>query len=465
MTAEAPAGRRAERTVLLAVALGTILAPINSTMIAVALPSIMDEFDADVASAGWLVTAYLITLAALQPVTGKLGDRWGRRRLMLWGLAAFGLASLGAALAPSLPVLIVFRVLQAVAGAVTLPNGAALVREVVPAARRAHGFGLIGAAAGLAAAVGPTLGGLVIGAADWRAIFYVNVPIVVAALLLSERAIPRRDGQKRDQSFDLLGAVLVCGVLVGAAGLLVEGRGSASAAVIALSGIALAAATAFLLWHELRHDDPVIRPRLFRIRSFAAANAGVGLGNLAFYTTLLAAPILLVNRIGWSSVQVGLALTVLAAPSAILAPIGGRIADRIGRRAPAVFGHALATLGLLPLVFGADESAALLLACLGVAGVGFGLTMATLQTSAVEAVPPDEAGVAAGLFSTSRYLGSIVGSIVLAALLESTDTDVTGFQPLAVVIVVAAFLATLVSLGLRGRTAPRPAQVVAPVAR
>lgn len=450
---------------LLAVALGTILAPVNSTMIAVALPQIMVEFDADVASAGWLVTAYLITLAALQPVSGKLGDRWGRRRLMLWGLAGFGLASLGAALAPSLPVLIAFRTLQAVAGAVTLPNGAALVREVVPAARRAHGFGLIGAAAGLAAAVGPTLGGLVIGAGDWRAIFYVNVPIVLAALALSERAIPRRATQKRDQSFDLLGAVLVCGVLVGAAGLLVEGRGSASAPVLALSGLALGAATAFLLRHELRHDDPVIHPRLFRIRSFAAANAGVGFGNLAFYTTLLAAPILLASRIGWSSVQVGLALTVLSAPWAVLAPVGGRIADRSGRRVPAVAGHVLAAAGLLPLALVADVGTGTLLACLGVAGVGFGLTTASLQTSAIEAVSPEQAGVAAGLFSTSRYLGSIAGSIVLAALLTSTGAGVSGFRALAVVIVAAAFLAALVSLGLRGRPAPSPAVTVVPAAR
>ena len=449
---------------LAAVALGTILAPLNSTMIAVALPQIMGDFDVDVASAGWLVTSYLIVLAALQPVTGKLGDRLGRRRLVLVGLVAFGLASLGAGLAPNLPVLIVFRALQAVAGAIMLPNGAALVRDVVPAGRRAHGFGLIGAAAGIAAAVGPALGGLVVGAAGWRAIFLANVPIVLAALALSARVIPRTE-TRRESPFDLLGSLLVCGVLAGAAGLLIEGRESASLPVLVLSSVALAAAFAFLLRHELRHEDPVIHPRLFRIRSFAAATGGVALSNLAFYTTLLAAPIVLVSQLGWSSVETGLALTVLSAPSAVLAPIGGRIADRSGRRVPAVAGHALAAAGLLPLALVADVGPATLLACLGVSGIGFGLTMASLQASAIEAVSPEQAGVAAGLFSTSRYLGSIVGSIVLAALLTSTGAEVSGFRTLAVVLVAAAFLAALVSLGLRGRPALRPGQAVVSAAR
>jgi len=430
-------------------------------MIAVALPSIIDDFDSDVSSVGWLVTAYLITLAALQPVTGKLGDRLGRRPLVLGGLAVFGLVSIGAALAPSLGVLIGFRVLQAVAGAVVLPNGAALVREAVPAHRRAHGFGLVGAAAGLAAAIGPTLGGLLIGAAGWRAIFYVNVPIVVLALVLSARAFPRSSGRSRDERFDLGGAVLVCAVLGGVAVLLIEGRDHVGAWALAASGIVLAGLLALLLRQELRHPDPIIHPRLFRIRPFAAATSGVCLGNLSFYTLLLAAPLLLVTEVGWTSLETGLGLTVLSAPTVLLAPIGGKIADHVGRRAPAVGGHALAAAALVPLALGAAETPAALLGCLFVAGVGFGLTMASLQASAVESVPPSESGVAAGLFSTSRYLGSIAGSIVLAAVITSTADSLSGFEPLAVVLVAAAVGAAIVSLGLRGREATRRAAAAA----
>src|SRR5207244_3815014 len=133
-----------ERPIMATAALSTMLAPLNSTMIAVALPSIMAEFGASVAAAGWLVTGYLIGMAALQPVAGKLGDRFGRRRFILVGLAYFGLASLGATLATSLEMLIFFRIQQAIAGAVALPNGTALVREVLPPERRASGFGMVG---------------------------------------------------------------------------------------------------------------------------------------------------------------------------------------------------------------------------------------------------------------------------------------------------------------------------------
>jgi len=180
----------AERVAVIAVALTTMLAPLNSTMIAVALPHVMTEFRADVASVGWLVTSYLIAMAALQPVAGKIGDRLGRRRLILGGVAWFGLVSLGAATSSSLSSLLFFRVQQAVAGAVALPNGAALLREMVPAERRAGRFGLLGAAVAAAAAAGPPLGGLLVGTAGWRAIFYVNLLLILPTLALVWRWIP-----------------------------------------------------------------------------------------------------------------------------------------------------------------------------------------------------------------------------------------------------------------------------------
>ena len=171
-----------ERRVRLVVVLGAILAPLNSTMLAVALPGVIAEFGADVATAGWLMTAYLLALAVVQPVAGKLGDRFGRRGFMLGGLAVFGLASLGAAMAPSLPVLIAMRTAQAVAGAVVFPNGAGLLRQVIPAERRGRAFGTMGALLSLAAALGPPLGGVIVTLGGWRAIFLVNLPVILAAL-------------------------------------------------------------------------------------------------------------------------------------------------------------------------------------------------------------------------------------------------------------------------------------------
>ena len=171
----------AERAVLIAVALGALLAPLNSTMIAVAVPDIVDDFDTTVGTVGWLVTSYLLALAVVQPVAGKLGDRHGRRGV-LGGLAIFGVASLGAAVAPSLAFLIVFRVLQAISGAVVFPNGAGLIRELVPADRRGGAFGIVGGSIALAAGLGPLIGGVLVAAGGSRAIFLVNIPFVAAAL-------------------------------------------------------------------------------------------------------------------------------------------------------------------------------------------------------------------------------------------------------------------------------------------
>ena len=158
--------------ILITVVLGGVLAPLNSTMIAVTLPRIMEAFDAPLTSAGWLVTAYLIAMASLQPITGKLGDRLGRRRLILGGLVYFGCASIGAAMASGFWMLLFFRIQQAIAGAILLPNGVALMREVVPAKRRASRFGLVGSAMALSATAGPPLGGFLVAIADWHAIFF-----------------------------------------------------------------------------------------------------------------------------------------------------------------------------------------------------------------------------------------------------------------------------------------------------
>ena len=444
--------RRAERAVRVAVALGALLAPLNSTMIAVALPDIVDDFDTSIGTVGWLVTSYLLALAVVQPVAGKLGDRHGRRPFIIGGLAVFGIASLGAALAPSLPFLIGFRVAQAVSGAVVFPNGAGLIRELIPADRRGGAFGIVGGSIALAAGLGPLIGGVLVGVGGWRAIFIVNVPFVAAALAIAWRAVPRNPGVVPDTAFDWLGAALLAAVLGGSAALVVE---SGHAPITLAPGIpVLLFLAAVFVRRELRHPDPVFQPRFFAIRPFAAANAGISSSNLAFYTVLLATPLLLTRHLHWSSVQVGVALALLSAPMVVFSPIGGRLADRYGRRMPAVTGCVALTAGLVPLAMAPGLSTYALLPCLLVMGTGVGLSSAGLQASAIEALEPAQAGVAAGLFSTSRYIGSFAGSIALARLLDEGH-GLSGFHAVFVIALVGALVSVLATLALPTRGARR----------
>jgi EmrB/QacA subfamily drug resistance transporter len=460
-----PQALRREWLILVTVGLGTMLAPLNSTMIAVALPQIMDRLRVDVSSAGWLATAYLIAMASLQPVTGKIGDRLGRRWLILGGLLYFGAASTGAALSTSLPMLLFFRVQQGIAGAVALPNGMALMREIVPAGRRASRFGLLGALIALAAAGGPPLGGLLVEVLGWQSIFYVNVLFIVPALILGWSVLPSRPPGPRDRGvpFDLVGALLLSLLLIGLAWLLTQSRRGEVLVGLLPGSIGMLSVAAFFLWWELRHSDPVLQPRFFTRRAFAAATSAISLSNLAMYSTLFSFPILLSGQAGWTDLRIGLLLTAMSAAMVLFAPLGGRLADRFGRRWPTVAGLVLLSAGLLLLRLtwriGPEVATApalpLLLVGLGLIGVGVGLASAGLQTSAVEAVEPHEAGVASGVFSTSRYLGSIVGTSALAVLLGGQVAGAAvasdGVEAMFLMVIVAALLSVGVSLGLRDR--------------
>lgn len=393
MRASSASSDASPRAVLAAVALSATLLPLNSTMLAVALPDIASGTGGGVAASTWLVTAYVVAMATLGPFAGRLGDRLGRRRVILAGLGGIALASAVAGLAPSLGVLIAGRLGQAVAGSLVLPNAMAVLRDALPAGRRAAGFGLMGSAIGAAAAAGPVLGGVLTDAFGWRAIFLVNVPVVAAAVVLTVRALPAVAG----------------------------GR------AIAAPG---------------RRGDWALA---LRVPAFAAATGAVGLSNLTMYATLLAVPIVLAESGGWSAAGAGLALAMLSVAMIAVAPLGGRIADRRGHRPPAVAGLALLVVSSLGLaLMGASPNAAGLAAALLVGGTGLGLSGAAIQTAAMESVPPRHAGVAAGLYSTGRYAGSIVSALLLALVLGDGSEHATAFFAIAAVAAAGA-----VALALR----------------
>ena len=394
-----------DKAVLAAVALSGTLLPLNSTMLAVALPDIASGTGGGVAAASWLVTSYVVAMATLGPFAGRLGDRVGRRRVLLWGLVAFAAASAAAGLAPSLELLIAARLGQAIAGSLVFPNAMALLRDALPEGRRATGFGVLGSAVGVAAAIGPALGGVLVGALDWRAIFLVNVPVVAAALVLSLRALPSASP---------------------------AGRHVPDA--------------------EPRRRREWAQP--LRVPVFGAATAAVGLSNLAMYGTLLAVPVVLAGRPGWSAADAGLALAMLSVAMIAVAPLGGRLADHRGHRLPAAGGLALLTVAVAALAaMAAEPSAAGLAAALLAAGVGLGLAGSAVQTAAVEAVDPRHASLAAGLFSSGRYAGSVLATLLLAALLGHGSEHAQAFFALTTAAAAASTLLALRLDGARPRTA------------
>jgi len=384
-------------------------------MIVVALPLIARDLGANPAASAWLITSYLIAMAAVQPIAGRLGDHFGRRRLMLGALGYFILASIGAAIAPNLLVLVLFRLQQALAAATIVPNGLALLRGPATIGRAGTFFGIAGAMTGIGAAAGPLLGGL-LAAVDWRLIFLVNVPLAGAALLIGWRSIEDARPERPAARPDVFGAVGL-GVLLSLGAWILTGAGhGVDVTTVLLTIVTGLAATAFIRY-ELGHPDPALPPRFFTVRAFTGANLTIAFANIALYGSLIGVPIILAGGAD-ASVRAGIALTALSAALIVGSPVSGLLADRLGARWPTALGGVLIAIGLLvPVLSGRPDDYLVLLVGLPIAGAGVALTFPATRIAAMDAVPARHAALASGVTSSSRYFGGMVGSLVAVAAL------------------------------------------------
>lgn len=440
---------RGSLSLIASIALGNALVPLNSTMLVVALPQIARDFGTDLAATAWLVTTYLIAMAALQPIGGRLGDRYGRRRLMLGALLYFGLASIGAALANGLVVLTFFRLQQALAAALIVPNGLGILRRAAGSRAGMH-FGLVSAISGTAASLGPLVGGLLV-PIDWRLVFLVNVPLVVLAFVLALANLPEEE-LHRGTRFDLAGALALGALLSGAAWVLTSlGRSAPDATLVAIAAAVIAGAVLFVRY-ESRLADPALPPALFRIAPFAAANGAICFSNLSLYATLLAVPALLASDAA-STVLVGVALFALSAAMVVLGPLTGILVDRFGARWPPAFGGVLIAAGCVATANLVDVlNFPLLLVALLAMGAGVSLTFPATRVAAVDAVPARHVALASGVVSTSRYFGGMLGAIIAGATLTALPAESRG-HTLFVILAFGGVLTTLSSLGMPGRPA------------
>jgi EmrB/QacA subfamily drug resistance transporter len=421
-------------------------------MLAVALPELRRDFGVGHAEIAWLVSAYLIAMAVAQPLGGRLGDQIGRVRAFRTGLLLFLVLSLAAAAAPTFLLLILFRTGQALVGAAVIPNGFAMLRESVASNRLGRSSGLTGSAMSAAAAVGPLLGAGLLAVGSWRLLFLVNVPLVLAALLALNLLDYASNGQRERLSLDWFGALAFAAVLTLVTLLLNGLRGEAGGLALVAALIALPVCLFVFIRRQFSAQTPIAEWRLFRIRSYAGATGYILLSNLVMYTTILAIPFFVEEVQNKSSLTTGTLLGAVSIPVALLAPIGGRVSDAIGRRPPVVAGSVVivAATGALLIGISPDVPSLFLAAVLGVLGVGLGLSTGPASAAAIESAPRELAGAAAGTNSMMRYVGSIIGVGVLGSVLN-TNEAVPGidlfrliFAVLLVMSVMAASCALLI---------------------
>ncbi|MFL6068095.1 MAG: MFS transporter [Gaiellaceae bacterium] len=427
--AYATAERRVSKTgALLVASFGALLAFLDATIVNVAFPSIQSSFHgSSIESLSWVLNAYNIVFAAFLVVSGRLADLFGRRRMFTTGIVVFTVASLFCGVASSLAMLTAARVLQAAGAALLVPASLALVVQAFPAERRSHAVGLWGAAAALAAGLGPPLGGALVELYNWRLVFLINIPLGVLAVVLAGRYLVESRAPGRRTLPDLRGALLLAVAIALLTLGIVQGDswGWTSWKVIG-SLVGAAVAGGLFVVSSRRHPVPVLDPKLLRIRSFAVSNAVTFLAGMGFYAYLLNNILWLHYVWGWSLLLAGLAVAPGAFVAAAFAGRFGRLADRRGYRVVAVPGAlvwALAYVWYASRV-GTDPSfAGEWLPGQVLSGVGVAATLPILASAALAAVPGGRFATASSVVSSARQLGGVIGVAILVAIVGTPTAE------------------------------------------
>jgi DHA2 family methylenomycin A resistance protein-like MFS transporter len=409
---------------------------LDVTIVNVALPSIGNDLGASVSALQWVVDGYAVAIASLLLAGGTLGDRLGHRRVLLLGFGLFGAASLGCALAPVVGVLIAARVVQGVGGALLLPSTMAVIADVYPErGEQSRALGTWAAVSSLALPAGPLLGGLLVDAATWRLVFWINIPIVAVVLAATRRVVPALPGRQGGR-FDLVGLV---GLVLGLGGfvftVIAAGR-DAAAVVIAAGAVVTVLAIVVGLRAEARAADPVLPLRLLRTRAFVSPNLVALTMNLVFNGLLFVCTLYLQDVRGRSPLHAGLLVLPLAVPLVALAPLSGRLTAARGPRTAVVAGCAIALPGALFLLgVRPDAGIGWLVTAFAVLGCGAGLVTASVVAAAVQATPADRSGLATGVSNTARQTGTASGVAIYGAVAGSpaaAASFVAGMHVLAI---------------------------------
>ncbi|MBB6351232.1 MFS transporter [Nonomuraea muscovyensis] len=447
---------------------------LDVTIVAVALPSMQRDLGASPAEVQWVVSGYALTFALSLVLAGRLGDAIGRRRIFLVALSAFVLCSMAAGAAPTIELLVVARLAQGIAAGCLAPQNSALIQQLFTGAERGRAFGLFGATVGISSAVGPITGGVILALASgdegWRWIFFVNVPIGVAALVLAARLLPHGRGSRRG-SLDLVGVTtLGGGVFLVMLPLVQADSGGVQRLWWMFPAGALLLA-AFALWERRiarRGGEPLLDPRLItETRGYAPGSALAAVYFVGFSGVWLVFALFFQNGLGFSPLMSGLCVTPFALGSAAAAVVAGRLVERLGRL--------LTVLGLVGVVLGLSAAALLLgfgtppgavwaaVPALLVGGIGSGFVISPNVTMTLKEVPVRMAGAAGGALQTGQRLGGAVGTAALPGLyylvLASSGGDIAEAVAVALGAAVAGVAVALAIAVAEWRRDGRPATV------
>lgn len=425
MASQAQAPSKNPWLVLVFLSLGFFMILLDTTIVNIAIPSMISGLHSSLDQILWVLNAYLLVYAVLLITCGRLGDFWGPRRLFTIGLIVFTAASALCGLAQDGNQLIAARILQGVGGALLTPQTLSIITMIFPPERRGAAFGIWGAVAGVAAITGPTLGGFLVTYVDWRWIFYVNVPVGLIALGGALFIVPDLRPGRRHR-LDLIGVVLASAGLFGVVFGLVEGQrydwgaiwGVITIPEIIAGGIILF--VAFIVFERFQ-AEPLMPLSLFSNRNFSVAiwvSAVIAFGMLGFFLPLT---IFLQSVLGFSALKAGLTFLPMTLVSMVVAPIAGRLSDRFGGKWLLVAGLTLFATGtgIVVYIISLNSVQASFWGPAAIAGIGMGLTFAPLTTVAMRDVRPQMAGAASGVLNTVRQVGGAIGSAVVGAVLQN----------------------------------------------